>query len=46
MNPQPSEEVTFNFTEVEWDYAVIDKDTLDVKGHVVGKYAPGTGKAG
>ncbi len=45
-NPQPSEEVTFGFTEVEWDYAVLDPNTGDAKGHVVGKYAPGTGKAG
>lgn len=44
--PLPSEEVTVNFTEVEWVYTVLDPKTGDKKGDVPGKYAPGTGKAG
>jgi type VI secretion system secreted protein Hcp len=46
MDPQPSEEITLNFTEVEWNYVILDPETGDNKGVVPGKYAPGTGKAG
>ncbi len=45
-SPMPTEQLTFGFTEVEWNYVLIDPNTGDKKGNVPGKYAPGTGKAG
>lgn len=41
----PTEDVTFNFTEIEWTYVVIDPQSGDKKGTVIGKYNPGTGKS-
>lgn len=45
-DPMPSEEVSFNFTEIEWNYVVVDPKTGDAKGNIPGKYNPGTAKAG
>lgn len=42
----PLEDVTINFSEAEWTYVTIDPKTGDKKGQVVGKYNPGTAKAG
>lgn len=44
-NPQPTEEVSLSFTEVEWNYVVIDPKTGDKKGNVPAKYNPGSGKS-
>jgi len=42
-SPLPSEQVTLSFTAAEWTYIVLDPDTGDNKGNVVGKYTPNTG---
>lgn len=43
--PQPTEEVSLSFTEIEWNYVVIDPKTGDKKGNVPAKYNPGSGKS-
>ena len=40
-NPLPSEEVTINFTDVEWTYVIIDPKDGSNKGNVPGKFDPG-----
>jgi type VI secretion system secreted protein Hcp len=45
-DPQPSEEVTFGFTAVDWTYVIVDPNTGDNKGNVPAKYEPASGKAG
>jgi type VI secretion system secreted protein Hcp len=40
-SPVPTEEITINFTKIEWKYITLDPKTLDPKGNVVGKYDPG-----
>lgn len=42
-DPQPTEEVSLSFTEIEWNYVVIDHKTGDKKGNVPAKYNPGAG---
>ena len=42
-SPLPSEDVTMGFTEVEWTYTILDKDTGEPKGNVAGKYNPNIG---
>ena len=42
-DPLPSEEITLGFTEVEWNYIVVDRKTGDKKGNVPAKYNPGKG---
>ena len=44
-SPLPSEEVTVGFTEIEWNYVILDPTSGDVKGNVPAKYNPGAGKA-
>ena len=41
--PMPSETVTLAFTEIEWNYVVVDPKTGDKKGNVPAKYNPGEG---
>lgn len=43
-DPQPSESVTLNFTDIEWTYVVIDPETGDKKGNVPGKFSLGQKK--
>jgi len=40
-SPLPTEEITINYTKIEWKYITLDPKTLDPKGNVVGKYDPG-----
>lgn len=42
-DPMPSEEITLGYTEVEWNYIVLDPKTGDKKGNVPAKYNPGKG---
>ncbi len=44
-DPQPSEEVTLGYTEVEWTYVVLDPNTGDAKGQVPAKYNPAVGRS-
>ncbi len=44
-NPLPVEQVTLGFTEVEWNYIVVDPASGDKKGNVPAKYKPGEGKS-
>lgn len=44
-DPQPTEEVSLSFTEIEWNYVVIDHKTGDKKGNVPAKYNPGAGQS-
>jgi len=45
-NPLPSEELSLNYSEIEWTYSVINPKTGDVDGQVPAKYSPGQNKAG
>lgn len=45
-NPIPSEDLSLNYSEIEWNYVVINPDTGDVDGNVPAKYSPGQNKAG
>jgi type VI secretion system secreted protein Hcp len=40
-DPMPTEELTLNYTEVEWTYIIIDPKTGRPQGNVVGTYEPG-----
>ena len=44
-NPLPTEDVTVGFTEIEWTYTILDKDTGEPRGNVAGKYNPNTGRS-
>ena len=44
-DPLPSEEVTLGYSEVEWNYIILDPKTGDNKGNVPGKYELGSGAA-
>ena len=44
-DPQPSEEISLSYTEVEWTYVVIDPKTGDKKGQVPAKYNPAAGRS-
>jgi type VI secretion system secreted protein Hcp len=44
-SPLPSEEVTLGFTEIEWNYIVLDPQDGSKKGNVPGKYNPAQGKS-
>ena len=44
-SPLPTEQVSLGFTEVEWNYIILDPDTGDKKGNVPAKYNPAAGKA-
>ncbi|MEL6329521.1 MAG: type VI secretion system tube protein Hcp [Planctomycetota bacterium] len=44
-DPIPTEEVTLGFTEIEWNYIVLDPRTGDKKGNVPAKYNPGSGRS-
>jgi type VI secretion system Hcp family effector len=39
-DPVPSEDITLNFTEVEWNYTILNHQTGDVDGNVAGSYVP------
>ena len=45
-SPLPTEEITLNYTEIEWTYNVLDPKTGKKSGNVPGKYSPGANKAG
>jgi type VI secretion system secreted protein Hcp len=40
-SPLPSEELSLNFTKIEWTYVNIDHKTGKPQGNVVGSYDPG-----
>lgn len=44
-SPIPTEEVTLGYSEIEWNYVVLDPDTGAKKGNVPAKYNPSQGKA-
>ena len=44
-SPLPSEQITLGYTNVEWNYIVLDPETGDKKGQVPAKYNPGTGRS-
>jgi type VI secretion system secreted protein Hcp len=44
-NPQPSEMITLNFTKIEWEYVILDRNTGDTKGSVPDSYDPGAASA-
>jgi type VI secretion system secreted protein Hcp len=44
-DPLPTEQVSLSYSEIEWNYVVVDPNTGDKKGNVPGKYAPATGKS-
>jgi len=44
-SPLPSEEVTLGYSEIEWNYIVIDTDKGTTGGNVPGKYNPGKGQS-
>ena len=44
-DPLPSEEVSLGFSEIEWNYVIIDPKTGDKKGNVPAKFSPGEGKS-
>jgi type VI protein secretion system component Hcp len=41
--PQPSESVTFSYTDIEWKYQIIDPESGQPQGNVVTKYSPAKG---
>jgi type VI secretion system secreted protein Hcp len=44
-NPQPSEVVTLNFTEIEWTYNILDPEKGNKTGNVPAKFSMGKKKA-
>lgn len=44
-NPLPAEDITLGFSEIEWNYVVIDPKTGEKKGNVPAKYNPGSGRS-
>ena len=42
-DPLPTEELTMNYTKVEWTYNVLDPKTGDKVGNAPGSYSPGEG---
>jgi type VI secretion system secreted protein Hcp len=44
-SPLPSEELTLGYTEIEWNYIVLNPDTGKKEGNVPGKYNPAQGKS-
>ena len=40
-DPLPTEELTMNYTKVEWTYTRLDPETGDPGGNTVGSYSPG-----
>ena len=44
-SPLPSEEVTVGFTEIEWNYILLNPETGKKEGNVPAKYHPAQGKA-
>ncbi len=44
-DPVPVENLTLGFSEVEWTYVVVDPNSGDRRGQVVGKFSPGMGKS-
>jgi type VI secretion system secreted protein Hcp len=44
-SPLPSEEATLGFTEIEWNYIVLNPETGKKEGNVPGKYNPAKGQS-
>lgn len=44
-DPVPTEQITLNYSKVEWTYYTVDPKTGTPKGNVPGKYSPGAGKS-
>jgi type VI secretion system secreted protein Hcp len=44
-SPLPTEQVSLGYTEIEWNYIVLNPDTGKKEGNVPGKYNPAKGKA-
>lgn len=44
-DPLPTEEVTLGYSEVEWNYIVLNPETGKKGGNVPGKYNPAKGKS-
>ncbi|MBI4586174.1 MAG: type VI secretion system tube protein Hcp [Planctomycetes bacterium] len=42
-DPVPVENVTLGFSEVEWTYVVVDPNSGDRRGQVLGKFSTGAG---
>ncbi|TVQ55908.1 MAG: type VI secretion system tube protein Hcp [Phycisphaerales bacterium] len=42
-DPIPTEQVSLAFSEIEWNYVVVDPRTGDPKGNVPARYSPGEG---
>ena len=39
-DPLPSEDITLNFTSVDWNYTILNPDTGEPDGNVPGSYVP------
>lgn len=44
-SPLPSEEVTLGYSEIEWNYIVLNSETGKKEGNVPAKYNPGKGQS-
>lgn len=44
-DPQPTEEISLGYTEIEWTYVVVNPNTGDKEGQVATKYNPATGRS-
>ena len=44
-SPLPTEQVSLGFSEIEWNYIILDPETGDKMGNVPAKYNPAAGKA-
>jgi type VI secretion system secreted protein Hcp len=44
-SPQPTEQITLGYTEVNWTYVVLDPKTGDKQGQVETKYKPAEGRS-
>jgi type VI secretion system secreted protein Hcp len=44
-SPLPIEQVSLSYTDIEWNYIVLDPETGDKKGNVPAKYSPAKGKS-
>jgi type VI secretion system secreted protein Hcp len=44
-SPLPTEQVSLGYTDIEWNYVILDPETGDKKGNVPAKYNPAKGKS-
>jgi type VI secretion system secreted protein Hcp len=44
-DPLPTEEVTLGYTDIEWNYIVLNPESGKKEGNVPGKYNPAKGKS-